>query len=247
MTAPLLLLSTGEAAGRARAERFLQAAAMLAQPAELILVRETDAIDMRAASFALACSAPLALTAARLNDRFCTGGLSARMVAHLRGSIGLSMLAAALRLPLLPAGRHAVRRIEHVGLLLTGSRAQIFWRADSDAAETRTIAATDAAARLAPAAIFSGLTGAGKGWGRCLLHLRGIETEAGFYLGSATPGIPDGWDAMAMATAPDFHRRLLAALLAGAPLDMTPPAPVIVLDAAGGVTLCDRPPTGAPC
>lgn len=234
---PLVLLGDGHAA----LAQSLQAAALdLALPC----IRLAEAGRPLPCRFALACDDGQVAAAARLNDRNCTGGLSLRIASQL-GDAALApvLLGWMLGLPaqMAPATEQAApRRIDRVGLLLTTGRAQVIWRCESVDGGDSFLSHAQAAKRLVGLALRTDWRSA-KGWGRGLLHLTAIETVQGDYgLVAAGCGLPPDLAAIAAAGLPMAWGDLLLALLEDAPLCLTPPAPVVAVDAAGRVRLHDH-------
>lgn len=232
---PLILLGDGPLA-----QHLSAAASELGLP----WLRSMDATDARASTlacrFALACDQNQVLAAARLNDRNCTGGLSARVVAQLEDpALGRVLLQWMLGLPALAPAEPAppVRRVDRIGLLITVNRAQVIWRSESLDGDCFT-AHAEAASRLVGLALRTDWRNA-KGWGRGLLQLDAVETAQGYALRAVRCGLPPDLVAVAAAGLPLPWRDLLAALVEGARLCLTPPAPVIAVDAQGRVDLRD--------
>lgn len=231
MTAlPLILLGTAETA-------FMQCLAEAASELDLPCLRLTEATDAPLCRFALACDDGQVVAAARLNDRNCSGGLSVRVAAQLQDpESGRMMLSWMLGLPVQPAA--AATRIDRIGLLLTPGRAQVIWRSESRDGEDF-IAHADTAARLVGVALRTDWRNA-KGWGRGLVCLTAADTPQGYGLIGVRHGLPPDLLAIAAAGLQMPWRDLLTALLENAPLCLTPPAPVVAVDAVGRVRLRDR-------
>lgn len=71
-------------------------------------------------------------------------------------------------------------------------------------------------------------------WGRGVLQMHGLRGPDGFHLIDINLRLTTTWDWMAAAADPSAHRRLLAALLFDAPLDLPLPAPATAIDLVNG-------------
>ncbi|MFN3399421.1 MAG: hypothetical protein ACK4Z4_03695 [Ferrovibrio sp.] len=84
-------------------------------------------------------------------------------------------------------------------------------------------------------------------WGRGILHMHGIRGPDGLHLIDVNLRLTTTWDWVASVADPTAHRRLLAALLFDAPLDLPLPAPVTLIDLVNGdprrrIAAIDHPP-----
>lgn len=84
-------------------------------------------------------------------------------------------------------------------------------------------------------------------WGRGILHMHGIRGPNGLHLIDINLRLTTTWDWMASVADPTAHRRLLAALLFDAPLDLSLPAAVTLIDLVNGdprrrISAIDHPP-----
>lgn len=228
--APLILLGTSDGL---LARCFTAAAAARGLPC----LHLPDPAGAPPCRFALACEDSQWVAAARLNDRNCTGGLSARMAAQL-GDRDLACMQLAWMLGLPVRDGAVTQRTDRIGLLLAPGRAQVIWRSESHDGECF-VAHAHAAARLVGVALRTDWRKT-KGWGRGLLHLTAAETAQGYGLRAVHQGLPPDLVALAAAGMPMPWGDLLAALLDGTPLCLTPPAPVVCVDAQGRITLSDR-------
>ncbi|QDO96780.1 hypothetical protein FNB15_05580 [Ferrovibrio terrae] len=71
-------------------------------------------------------------------------------------------------------------------------------------------------------------------WGRGIMNVHGIRGPDGLHLIDINLRLTTTWDWVAGVADPTAHRRLLAALLFDAPLDLPLPAPVTVIDLVNG-------------
>lgn len=131
-------------------------------------------------------------------------------------------------------------RLETAMLLLTGSRVELLCTAQAEFEDTcsdgigprwrRVQYGVAAASELV--ACLAQLEAAD--WGRGFLYLQGLRSPDGFHLIDINLRLSSAWDWMAAATDASAHRRLLAALLFDAPLDLPLPATAIAVDLVNG-------------
>lgn len=150
-------------------------------------------------------------------------------------------------------------RIEGTMLLLTASRTHVIYRshgwfeaigADSvDGPRWRRACFHDTAAPelIANLPRLDQLRRRDPAWGRGILHMHGIRGPDGLHLIDINLRLTTTWDWVAGVADPTAHRRLLAALLFDAPLDLPLPAPATSIDLVNGdprrrIAVVEHPP-----